>query len=420
MSLFAIGLNHHTAPVAIREQWAFSPSSLAAALGEITARGLAQEVAILSTCNRTEMYCSGSSPEIILEWLRGKHRDVPVDVEKYLFTESGLSAAKHVFRVASGLDSMVLGEAQILGQLKDAVRTANAAGTLGTQLHKLFQSSFAVAKEIRTRTAIGSAVISMAAAAVRLAERIFERMDHTNVLFVGAGEMVELCATHFAAVAPRQISIANRTRARAEALATQFNANVLPLEGLADALPEYDIVLICTASPLPLIGRGATERAIRIRRHRPMVMVDLSVPRNIEPEVSRIGDVFLYTIDDLEKIVSTGLESRQAAVVEAEALIETYAETFNHWLDYRETVPTIRQLRTHAEELRVQELAYANRLLARGESPEAILEILSRRLTNKFLHAPSRFLNQAESGHTAQTIQTIQQIFQLPPDNDSH
>jgi len=420
MPLFAIGLNHHTAPVAIREQWAFSPSSLAAALRELTMRGLVQEVALLSTCNRTELYCSGESPEIVLSWLQDKHRDVPIDVQKYLFAESGLNAVRHVFRVASGLDSMVLGEAQILGQLKDAVRTANAAGTLGTQLHKLFQSSFAVAKEVRTRTAIGSAVISMAAAAVRLAERIFERMDRTNILFVGAGEMVELCATHFAAVSPQRISIANRTRARAEALATQFSANVLPLEGLADALPEYDIVLICTASPLPLIGRGATERAIKLRRHRPMVMVDLSVPRNIEPEVSRISDVFLYTIDDLEKIVSTGLESRQAAVAEAEALIETNADTFNHWLDYRETVPTIRQLRTHAEDLRMQELAHANRLLARGESPEVILEILSRRLTNKFLHGPSRFLNQAGSGQTAQTIQTIQQIFQLPSDNDSH
>jgi glutamyl-tRNA reductase len=416
MPLFAVGLNHHTAPVAIREHWAFPQNGLAEALGELTSRGLAQEAALLSTCNRTELYCSAESPELITRWLADRQRSTPDEAGKYLFALPGEEAIKHVFRVASGLDSMVLGEAQILGQLKEAVRIAEAAGTLGTQLHKLFQSSFTVAKEVRTNTAIGSAVISMAAAAVRLSTRIFERMDETKILFVGAGEMVELCATHFAAVNPRRITIANRTRARAEALATRFNADILPLEGLGEALPDYDIVLICTASPLPLIGRGAAERAIRVRRHRPMVMVDLSVPRNIEPEVARVGDIFLYTVDDLEQIVSTGLESRQAAVAEAETLIHNHASAFNHWLDSRETVPTIRQLRDHAEDLRASELAYAQRLLARGEAPEAVLDILSRRLTNKLLHGPSRFLNQAESGQATQAVQAVQQVFQLLPE----
>lgn len=419
MPLFAVGLNHHTAPVAIRERWAFPQNGLAEALGELTSRGLAQEAALLSTCNRTELYCSAESAETLMHWLSTRQQTPPGEAGRYLFTLPGAEAVRHVFRVASGLDSMVLGEAQILGQLKDAVRVAETAGTLGTQLHKLFQSSFAVAKEVRTNTAIGSAVISMAAAAVRLSARIFERMDETKILFVGAGEMVELCATHFAAVAPHRITIANRTRSRAEALASRFNADILPLEGLGEALPDYDIVLICTASPLPLIGRGAAERAIRHRKHRPMVMVDLSVPRNIEPEVARVGDIFLYTVDDLEQIVSTGLESRQAAVTEAEALIAEHASAFNHWLDYRETVPTIRQLRDHAEDLRTAELAHAQRLLARGESPDVVLDMLSRRLTNKLLHGPSRFLNQAESGQATQAIQAVQQVFQLPPETVS-
>lgn len=394
MRLYTLGINHHTAPVSVREQVAFGADKLPQALASL-AGGPAREAAILSTCNRTEVYCAAETPEDAARWLADFHR-LPIDrITPYLYTLPEREAVRHAFRVASGLDSMVIGEPQILGQMKDAVRAAEEAGTLGTLLNKLFQRSFAVAKEVRTTTAIGANIVSMAAAAVHLAGRIFDSISNQRILFIGAGEMIELTATHFAAQAPKAITIANRTVERGQALAARFDGRAIRLEDLAEALPQHDIVVSCTAAPLPIIGLGLAERAIKARRHKPMFMVDLAVPRDIEPEVGELDDVFLYTVDDLSQVVASGMEARQAAVVEAEAIIDARVEHFLHWIEQRHSVPTIRALHDSAERMRRHEVEHAMKLLAKGEAPEKVLEALSQRLTNKFLHAPTQALNQA-------------------------
>jgi len=417
MQLFALGLNHHTAPVAIREQVAFRPELLTEALGDLVRAKPVKEAAILSTCNRTELYFATEHPQHAADWFAEYHRVALQDLSPYLYTFPQRDAIRHVFRVASGLDSMVIGEPQILGQVKDAVRHAEQAGTLGSTLHKLFQRSFSVAKEVRSTTAIGANIVSMAAAAVHLSERIFESVRDQRVLFIGAGEMIELCAAHFCGEQPRKVTIANRTAARAEALAARFGADVIRLDQVAEVLAGYDIVVSCTGSPLPIIGLGMVERALKARRHRPMVMVDLAVPRDIEAEVAASGDVFLYTVDDLAKVVDSGLESRQAAVVEAEGIIDERVDGFLHWLDSRGTVPTIRALREHADALRRAELERASRLLARGEDPHKVLEALSQGLTNKLLHAPTRFLNDAEGELHGDCAELVQRLFNLHPDH---
>ncbi|MCM8611728.1 glutamyl-tRNA reductase [Accumulibacter sp.] len=395
MPLYTLGINHHSAPLSIREQVAFHAERVQLALADLTRRNSVHEAAILSTCNRTEVYLATDAPDVACQWLAEYHRLERRQIEPYLYTYPERAAVRHVFRVASGLDSMVLGEPQILGQMKEAVRAADEAGTLGTTLHKLFQQSFAVAKEVRSTTAIGSNIVSMAAAAVRLAGRIFERIAEQRILFIGAGEMVELCARHFAAQQPKQVVIANRTVERGLALADRFGGSAIRLEELGERLPQFDIVISCTASPLPIIGLGMVERAIRVRRHRPMFMVDLAVPRDIEPEVGDMDDVFLYTVDDLAQVVESGMESRQAAVVDAEAIISERVEVFLRWLATRATVPVIRSLRDAAERARRHEVEHALKLLSRGEDPALVLEHLSHRLTNKFLHAPTQALTQA-------------------------
>lgn len=417
MQLFALGLNHHTAPVSIREQVAFRPELLTQALADLVRAKPVKEAAILSTCNRTELYFATEHPQHAADWFADYHRVALNDLSPYLYTFPQRDAIRHVFRVASGLDSMVIGEPQILGQVKDAVRHAEQAGTLGSTLHKLFQRSFSVAKEVRSTTAIGANIVSMAAAAVHLSERIFESVRDQRVLFIGAGEMIELCAAHFCGEQPRKVTIANRTAARAEALAARFGADVIRLDQVAEVLAGYDIVVSCTGSPLPIIGLGMVERALKARRHRPMVMVDLAVPRDIEAEVAASGDVFLYTVDDLAKVVDSGLESRQAAVIEAEGIIDERVDGFLHWLDSRGTVPTIRALREHADALRRAELERASRLLARGEDPHKVLEALSQGLTNKLLHAPTRFLNDAEGELHGDCAELVQRLFNLHPDH---
>lgn len=417
MQLFALGLNHHTAPVAIREQVAFRPELLTEALADLVRAKPVKEAAILSTCNRTELYFATEHPQHAADWFAEYHRVALQDLSPYLYTFPQRDAIRHVFRVASGLDSMVIGEPQILGQVKDAVRHAEQAGTLGSTLHKLFQRSFSVAKEVRSTTAIGANIVSMAAAAVHLSERIFESVRDQRVLFIGAGEMIELCAAHFCGEQPRKVTIANRTEARAEALAARFGADVIRLDQVAEVLAGYDIVVSCTGSPLPIIGLGMVERALKARRHRPMVMVDLAVPRDIEAEVAASGDVFLYTVDDLAKVVDSGLESRQAAVIEAEGIIDERVDGFLHWLDSRGTVPTIRALRQHADALRRAELERATRLLARGEDPHKVLEALSQGLTNKLIHAPTRFLNDAEGELHGDCAELVQRLFNLHRDH---
>jgi len=392
-SLFTLGLNHQTAPLAVRERVVFHVERLQEALGELK-RGLAREAAILSTCNRTELYVSGEKPDELAQWLAQYHHFGAGDLQQYLYTLPNEQAVRHAFRVASGLDSMVLGEPQILGQMKEAARAAESAGTLGSVLHRLFQRSFAVAKEVRSTTSIGAASVSMAAAAVKLAARIFPSLKDQNVLLIGAGEMIELAATHFAAQAPARIAVANRTVERAERLAHRFNAQAIELRSLAEHLHEFDIVVSCTASSLPILGKGLVERALRTRRRRPMFMVDLAVPRDIEPEAAELDDVFLYTIDDLAGIVSANLDSRRSALEQAEAIIDSQVGQFMQWMRLREGVPLIRALREEADAARRAELERALKALARGEDPAKVLEALSQTLTNKLLHGPTQALSE--------------------------
>jgi len=413
MQLFTLGINHHTAPLAVREQVAFQPEQLPQALNDLMRAKPVREAAILSTCNRTELYCAAEQPAAAADWLAEYH-DLQVDkITPYIYTFPQGDAVRHMFRVASGLDSMVLGEPQILGQMKLAAKTAGEAGTLGTLLGKLFQRTFAVAKEVRSTTAIGANTVSMAAAAVHLSARIFENIAEQQVLLIGAGEMIELCAAHFAGQKPRRLTIANRTRERAEALAGRFQGDTLGLDEIDARLWQYDIVVCSTASPLPIIGLGMVERALKARRHRPMVMVDLAVPRDIEIEVTKLDDVFLYTLDDLGQIVESGIESRQAAVVEAEAIIDSQVASFLHWVDGRESVPIIRALRDSAERARRHELDHAQKLLARGGDPARVLEALSHGLTNKLLHPPTQALNQAEGGERSELANLIARIYHL-------
>lgn len=413
MALYTLGINHHTAPISMRELVAFDADGVPQALTDLTRCKPIQEAAILSTCNRTEVYISSESPEAVGEWLADYRRVALDELEPYLYTFPGRDAVRHAFRVASGLDSMVLGESQILGQMKEAARLAEEAGTLGATLHKLFQQSFAVAKEVRSTTAIGANIISMAAAAVRLAGRIFECIADQKILFIGAGEMIDLCATHFAAQQPRLIVIANRTVERGLALAERVGGAAIRLEEIGERLQQFDIVVSCTASPLPIIGLGMVERAVRLRRHRPIFMVDLAVPRDIEREVGDLDDVFLYTVDDLAQVVESGLESRQAAVVDAEAIIAERVEGFLRWLATRDTVPVIRSLRDAAERARRHEVEHALKLLAKGDDPARVLDQLSHRLTNKFLHAPTQTLNQADRSEREALHSLVAHLFHL-------
>jgi len=411
MTLFALGLNHTTAPLPVRERVVFHVEKLLDALSELKRGGNVAEAAILSTCNRTELYLSAEHPQSAAEWLAEYHRLNPAEISPYLYTLPQDQAVRHTFRVASGLESMVLGEPQILGQMKDAVRTAEAAGTLGTVLHKLFQRTFAVAKEVRSTTQVGANSVSMAAAAVKLAARIFPSLKDQKVLFIGAGEMIELCATHFAAQAPARIAVANRTLERGQALAHRFNGRAIELRSLAEHLQEYDIVVSCTASSLPILGKGLVERALRARKRRPIFMVDLAVPRDIEAEVGELDDVFLYTLDDLQGIVQGNLDARRSALEQAEAIIETQVGQFMHWMQARAAVPLIRQLREQGEAARRHEMERALRLLRKGEDPKQVLEALSQGLTNKLLHGPTQALNEAAGEERRALAELLERLY---------
>jgi glutamyl-tRNA reductase len=421
MTVFALGLNHTSAPVDLRGRFAFTLEQLAPTLLGFRERMQAQapkfhhgtEAALLSTCNRTELYVAGEAAAVqpAVDWLAGLGGVGSSALLDHAYVMEGGAAARHAFRVASGLDSMVLGEPQILGQMKQAVREADQAGTLGTTLHQLFQRSFSVAKEVRTSTEIGTHSISMAAASVRLAAQLFEDLSQIKVLFVGAGEMIELVATHFAARAPKGMAVANRTLERGEKLASRLSAEAIRLADLPQRLHEFDAVVSCTASSLPLIGLGAVERALKARKHRPMFMVDLAVPRDIEPEVAQLDDVYLYTVDDLAQLVQTAGAKRQAAVEQAEAIIETGVQSFEHWLRQRHTVPLIQALNAQADGWREIEIARARKLLARGAAVDEVLEALSRGLTQKMLHGTLAELHAAEGEQHQQLSQTVSRLF---------
>ncbi|MES2887941.1 MAG: glutamyl-tRNA reductase [Pseudomonadota bacterium] len=433
MAVLALGLNHTTAPLDLRSRFALADDQLKPTLQAFkTEMRRVPEATIVSTCNRTELYLGeaqeGAAAELIdpaVDWMARIGGVAPQLVRDHSYVFEGPAAARHAFRVASGLDSMVLGEPQILGQMKHAVREADSAGTLGTTLHQMFQRSFSVAKQVRTSTEIGLHSISMAAASVRLASDLFEDLSALKVLFIGAGEMIELVATHFAAKHPRAMVVANRTLERGEKLASRLNAEAVRLADMPDRLGEFDVVISCTASQLPILGLGAVERALKARKRRPVFMVDLAVPRDIEPEVSRLPDVYLYTVDDLSQLVQTAGQKRQAAVAQAEAIIETGVQSFSHWLDQRSSVPLIQALHTQADEWRQAELARARKLLAKGEPVEAVLDALSRGLTQKMLHGTLAELNAVEGIQRQELAQTLSRLFlrqadRLPPDRNDN
>ncbi|MDE0926059.1 MAG: glutamyl-tRNA reductase [Methylophilaceae bacterium] len=412
MQLYTIGVNHTTAPIEIRENVAFGADSIRKALSDLTNKKAA-EAAILSTCNRTEIYVQSADALPVMGWLADYHQLDLNHIQPYTYTLANQEAVKHAFRVASGLDSMVLGEPEILGQFKQSVKLAQEAGTLGTHLHQLFQRTFEVAKEVRTNTDIGGSSISMAAATVKLAQRIFGDLCEQKILFIGAGEMITLCANHFAAQKPKSMTVANRTKERGLELAGKIHAEAILLNDLPAHFADFDIVITSTASQLPIVGLGMVERAIKARKHRPIFMVDLAVPRDIEAEVVQLDDVFLYTVDDLAQVVTDGIENRQEAAMSAETIISTRVEAFMHWLQKRKSVPTIKALRDQAETMRTAELEKAIKLIQKGESPEKVLEKLSLAIANKMLHAPSHALNQSHGDEHERLAQQLRHIYQI-------
>ena len=413
MQLTAVGLNHQTAPLSIREKLAFTAASLPEAVRNLARSKAAKEAVILSTCNRTELYCVGETEQII-EWLAQYHNLPAEEIRPYLYTLDNNETIRHAFRVACGLDSMVLGEPQILGQIKDAVRVAQEQESINTNLNALFQKTFAVAKEVRTDTAVGENSVSMASASVKLTEQIFPDIGDLNVLFIGAGEMIELVATYFAAKSPKLITVANRTLPRAQELCDKLGLNAEPclLTELPDILHEYDVVVSSTASQLPLVGKGMIERALRLRLNMPMFLLDLAVPRDIEAEVGELNDAYLYTVDDMMGIVQNGKEARQKAAAAAEAMVEEKVGEFVRLQQSRQSVPLIRALRDEGERARRQVLENAMKQLAKGASAEEVLERLSIQLTNKLLHSPTQTLNKAGS-ENSNLIDAVAQIYQL-------
>ena len=420
MTLIAFGINHKTAPVDIREKVAFAPEKMEQALHDCVNNGEVSEAAIVSTCNRTELYFSLHENEAkendiasLLDWFCQYHHLKKDDIEPYIYLHSNNDAVQHILRVASGLDSLVLGEPQILGQIKDAYSTANQAGTIGRQLNRLFQHTFSVAKQVRTDTAIGANPVSVAFAAVSLSKRIFANLSEHTALLIGAGETTELVAQHLSNQGVKNIIVANRTVERAQVLANQFDGEAIALSDMPERLVEADIIIASTASQLPILGKGAVERALKQRKHRPMFMVDIAVPRDIEPEVGELDDVYLYTVDDLHEVIEEGRHSREEAAVQAEEIIINQVEHFMGWLRSLKGVDTIRAFREQAEEKRDEQLAAAQKQLAAGKDPEEVMNELARTLTNKLIHEPSAQLNQAAYSGRKEILDTARELFNL-------
>ncbi len=414
MPLFAIGLNHRTAPIEVRERIVFPLEAQRPALEDLKLATGADEVALVSTCNRTEIYLRGSAQMVadrVAEWLASQPGAANGSITPHLYQLQDAAVARHAFRVASGLDSMVLGEPQILGQVKLAAKVATEAGTLGGSLDRLFQETFKVAKEVRTQTEIGATSVSMAAAALKLAQQLFGDLRDTKLLLIGVGEMIELAATHFAAHSPKSIVVANRTIERGRELARRFNATAITLQQLPECIHEFDAVITSTASMLPIIGKGMIESALKQRRHKPIFMVDLAVPRDIEHEVGELDDVFLYSLDALGKIIQQNAEKREAAVAEADRIIDIRTGEFMVWLGARASVPVIQQLRGKADQYRLAELDRAKRMLAKGEDPAKVIEQLANGLTNKFLHHPMAALNRTHGQEREALHDALEKLF---------
>ena len=419
MALIALGLNHLTAPLELREQVAFAPETTSAALSDLARQPGVNEALILSTCNRTELYVEVESgaDTVAQRWLLDHHHLSERRLDEFLYRHTDDAAVRHLFRVATGLDSMVLGEPQILGQVKDAYQTARGAGTLRAPMERLLQQTFAVAKRVRTDTRIGANPVSVAFTAVRLAERLFTDLSQACVLLIGAGETIELAARHLAESRVRRLIVANRTLENAQALAGRFSAYAITLADLPQHLAEADIVISSTASREPVLNRELVEKAIHARRRRPMFLVDIAVPRDIEPCVAEIEDVFLYTIDDLRQVIDDNLRSRKAAAREAEALIDLQVEHYLAWRRALLTHNPLTGLRRDAEAQRDAVLLRARQLLANGRDPQAALEFLAHTLTNKLLHAPSANLRAAAQRGDAELLRAAERLFDAGTDD---
>ena len=415
MSIIAFGINHKTAPVEIREKVAFAPAQLPEALKDLVSRPQVDGAAIVSTCNRTELYCglTVENLSVITEWFQEYHQLNGQDISPYIYALPDRQAVRHALRVASGLDSRGLGEPQILGQMKEAYSVAAEAGTLGGLLDKLFQHTFSVAKQVRTDTAIGASPVSVAFAAVSLAKQIFSDFKDHTALLIGAGETIELTARHLHESGLGRMIIANRTVERAHTLASEFGAYAISLPEIPEHLSEADIVISSTASPLPILGKGSVESAIKVRKHRPILMVDIAVPRDIEAEVGNLDDVYLYTVDDMQEIIQEGLKSRQEAAAQAEEIIDTQVSHFMNWIQSLGAVSTIRGLREQAIELRDAELELALKLIEDGKNPQQVLEQFAHRLTNKLIHQPSVQLKQAAYDGRTELLDAAREIFNL-------
>ena len=415
MAFIALGINHKTASVDVRERVAFTPEQLVEALQQLCLRTASREAAILSTCNRSELYLEHDSlaADAVLAWLAEFHQLSLDDLRTCAYVHQDDAAVRHMMRVASGLDSMVLGEPQILGQMKSAYAVAREAGTLGPLLGRLFQATFSTAKQVRTDTAIGENPVSVAFAAVSLAKQIFSDLHNSQALLIGAGETITLVARHLYEQGVKRIVVANRTLERASSLAEQFGAHAVLLSDIPETLVSSDIVISSTASQLPILGKGAVESALKRRKHKPIFMVDIAVPRDIEPQVGKLDDVYLYTVDDLHEVIAENLKSRQGAAQVAEELVSAGAEDFMLRLRELAAVDVLRAYRQQAERLRDEELTKALRLLARGASTEEAMAQLARGLTNKLLHAPSVQLKKLSADGRIDALAVAQELFAL-------
>jgi len=423
MPLFVLGLNHRTAPIDIREKVAFSNERQRPALESLRQTTNADEAVLVSTCNRTELYLRADDETVVgkaTEWLNSSNA-LSTDLSAHLYKYTSIDATRHAFRVASGLDSMILGEPQILGQVKYAVKVATEAGALGGPLARLFQETFQVAKKVRSETEIGSASVNMAAASLKLAKQLFGDISDIRVLFIGVGEMIHLSATHFAAQSPKAIVVANRTLARGREFVAEFGSlasmTAIALSELPDRLHEFDVIITSTASSLPIIGKGAIEQALKQRRQKPMMLVDLAVPRDIEAGVGTLEDVYLYTLDTLGKMIQQNMARREVAVSAAEDIIALHANLYMEWLSGRVAVPIIQQLRARADQYRQIELERARKMLAKGDNPAKVIEALAHGLTNKFLHHPMDALRRVTPNERESLTDALEILY---PQQDAH
>lgn len=415
MSLLALGLNHHTAPVDIRERAAIGENRLADALLCLQNVDAVNEAAIVSTCNRTEIYCelSHDDPASVSLWLREYFNLGDEAFEQHLFHHTDREAVQHLMRVCSGLDSLVLGEPQILGQIKGAYRDALSAGTIGKQLNPLFENAFSVAKHIRTETAIGSSAVSVAFAAVSLAKQIFDRIDTNNALLIGAGDTISLAARHLRSNGIGNIDIANRTVSRAQGLAEEVGGHALALNDVPTALINADIVISSTGSPLPILGKGLVERTLKARRYRPLLIVDIAVPRDVEPQVSQLDNVFLYTVDDLQDVIDENRRSRQAAADEAEKIIEQQVDLYMRRVRALGANDTIRAYREHVKNVQTASIEKSLKQLQAGQDPTQVIEHLAHTLGNKLMHTPTARLREAAEQGDTELIDSARALFDL-------